>query len=234
MPKPRIFISHISEEAELAKLLKSRLSSDFLGMIDVFVSSDTESVLAGSNWLTSIDTALREAHVEIVLCSPVSVKRPWINFEAGAGWMRGIPIIPLCHSGLVPRSLPMPLAVLQAVAASDTEGIKQVYAVIAKALDSTVPQSSVEEVIAEVVAFEREYQERLPVSSTTETERDVQILRRLREALEDPAHRFRSLKWLAILSGVSEGEAADLLRRDSDVVFSTGKSGRLIARLRWR
>jgi hypothetical protein len=49
MSKPSVFISHVSEEAQLASVLKTHLTSDFLGMLDVFVSSDTESILAGRN-----------------------------------------------------------------------------------------------------------------------------------------------------------------------------------------
>jgi len=90
--KPTIFISHISEEKELATILKKHLENDFLELIEVFVSSDTESIFAGSNWLDSISSALRDACTELVLCSKASVNRPWINFEAGAGWMKKIPV----------------------------------------------------------------------------------------------------------------------------------------------
>jgi TIR domain len=77
----KVFISHITEEKDLAALLKERIDEDFLGKVECFVSSDTESILAGENWLISVEEALRDASVEIVLCSPASVKRPWINFE---------------------------------------------------------------------------------------------------------------------------------------------------------
>jgi len=55
-------------------------------------------------------SALNKAHIHIVLASPDSVERKWINFEAGAAHVRGIPIIPLCHSGLTPAQLPVPLS----------------------------------------------------------------------------------------------------------------------------
>src|SRR4051812_47057901 len=125
--KPKIFISHISDESVLAVILKNRLLKDFLGLIDVFVSSDEVSIDAGANWLEAIKSALESARVELVLCSKASIKRPWINFEAGAGWLKGLPIVPICHTGLRPNDLPMPLTVLQAIEASKEAGLKKLY-----------------------------------------------------------------------------------------------------------
>lgn len=106
--KPIIFISHISEEANLAAILKAHVEADFIDTVTVYVSSDTESISAGENWLTSIDVALNKACIELILCSKASIKRGWINFEAGAGWMRHIPVVPVCHTRLLPEDLPMP------------------------------------------------------------------------------------------------------------------------------
>src|SRR5262245_61576268 len=106
MAKKRIFISHISDETELAQWLKACLDRDFLGALDIFVSSDRPTIEAGRRWLDEVDKALREADLQIVLCSRESVARPWVNFEAGAVWLRGIPVVPVCHSGLEPESLP--------------------------------------------------------------------------------------------------------------------------------
>jgi len=39
-------------------------------------------------WLESIEQALQESTFLVVLCSPKSVHRPRINFEASAAWMR--------------------------------------------------------------------------------------------------------------------------------------------------
>ncbi len=86
MPKSRIFISHILKETELAKLLKKHLSDDYLGSFDIFVSSDGKSIQAGSNWRIELEKALEEAEIEIIFCSKESVGKPWVNFEAGAGW----------------------------------------------------------------------------------------------------------------------------------------------------
>jgi hypothetical protein len=230
----KVFISHIAEEKLLAALLKERIDEDFLGKVECFVSSDTESILAGENWLSSVEEALKDASVEIILCSPASVKRPWINFEAGAGWMRGIPIVPLCHSGLTPRELPMPMTVLQAISASKPADLPRLYTTIAKAHHSRVPHAPFDALVTKIVEFEKAYQSRMPRSLTEDAERDQLILTRMVDALKDPAHRFRSIERLSFIGGVSESETVDLLRREPEVVFSKGRSRRLIARLRSR
>src|SRR5436853_4915577 len=99
----KVFISHVSSETELAQVLKRHLIRDFPDL-DVFVSSDGKSIQAGDNWLDELRKALRNAKVVIVLCSLESIGRPWVNFEAGAGWIqRRIQVIPVCHSGMRPN-----------------------------------------------------------------------------------------------------------------------------------
>jgi hypothetical protein len=58
MAKPRLFISHVSEETALARLLKERLTGDFLDALEVFVSSDGKSIDAGEPWLKDVKTGL--------------------------------------------------------------------------------------------------------------------------------------------------------------------------------
>jgi hypothetical protein len=126
MGKPKIFISHISEEAKLASLLKVHLERDFLGAVDVFVSSESASIGAGKNWLREIEDALKTATVIVILCSSTSISRPWINFEAGGGCIRGVPVVPLCHSRMRPVELPIPLSLLQGGEAANADGLRPV------------------------------------------------------------------------------------------------------------
>ncbi len=135
----RAFISHISEEAKIASVLKDALVRDFLGMVEVFVSSDTESIAAGEEWLKSVEKALSGATLVIVLCSPNSIFRPWINFEAGAAWMINKPLIPICHLGLAIDDLPMPLSLRQGLAMGDHNGLKRLYARVANAVGCKIP-----------------------------------------------------------------------------------------------
>ena len=155
--KKIVFISHITEEKELAHLVQELIEKSFLGMIEVFVSSDEHSISLGQKWLDNITEALKSCAIEIILCSPNSIKRPWINFEAGAGWVRDIPVIPLCHSGLTPSKLPMPLVLLQSATANEVSSLKLLFPVLAKALGSSVPVVDYDAFTKNVIELEKKY-----------------------------------------------------------------------------
>lgn len=229
-----VFVSHITEEAPLARLLKSELVQDFLELLDVFVSSDTESIAAGDKWLLSIEKALQRASIQLVLCSPVSVRRPWINFEAGASWMRGIPVIPVCHTNLEPSDLPMPLAALQAVRASDPSGLIQIYRLVASIMGARQPRVDLASLMASIKEFESSYRTQIPLSAASEIDQNRLALQRMKELLEEPKFRYRTIDRLAAAAAMSASEAIDLLRTDKDIIFSKKEAGEPIARLRWR
>ena len=155
--KPLVFISHINEEKIVALTFKNLVESNFLGMIDFFVASDQSSIQLGQNWLDSVTNALKSCVIEIIICSPKSVQRPWINFEAGAGWIRDVPIIPLCHSGIEPSKLPLPLNLLQAVKATDVASLNSIMPILAQAIDSITPKIDFTNFIETVTKFEENY-----------------------------------------------------------------------------
>jgi hypothetical protein len=154
MQKPLVFISHITEEKEIAQALKRLVESTFLNMIEVFISSDPTSIKLGRKWLDEITQALKTCAVEIILASPESVNRPWINFEGGSGWIRDIPVIPLCHSGMVPPKLPAPLGSLQAATATEESALKLIFPVLSDAIGCTLPDIDYSPFIAAVKDFE--------------------------------------------------------------------------------
>lgn len=157
MSKPIVFISHITPEKEIAIAFKELIEASFLGMLEVFVSSDDHSIGMGQRWLDNITKALKICSIEIVLCSPESIKRPWINFEAGAGWIRDIPVIPLCHSGMEPSKLPLPLNLLQAAIASQVSSLNLIFPVLAHAIGSQTPKVDFTDFVAKVTGFEQRY-----------------------------------------------------------------------------
>ncbi len=91
------------------------ISDVFKGKVDVFQSSDQRAIYAGDEWMAKIFEALETAKVLISMLSPVSVTRPWTNFEAGAAWMRKAKVIPVCFGGLTIAGLPKPYSSLQSV-----------------------------------------------------------------------------------------------------------------------
>jgi hypothetical protein len=227
----RAFVSHVSEEAAVAARLRKALNRDFLGLLDVFVSSDGESIAAGEQWLASIERALRDAAVMLIICSPASIRRPWINFEAGAAWMRDIPLIPLCHAGLTPRDLMMPLSVRQGLSLDNSEDLHRLYARIAAIIPCREPAQSFVDLVGEISGTGYHSKEAMGIG---EVERDRAIRTRIREALDNQHFKWRSLQRVAISAGISEEEAADLLRADPEIRFSKGRTGNILVGLRSR
>lgn len=163
-----IFLSHLTIEAKLADLLKRHLIRDFIGLVHVFVSSDSTSIPVGSKWLAELTNALQTAHLQIVLCSNDSVTRPWINYEVGAAGIRGILTVPVCHTGFVPARLPVPFSESEGIEANKPDGLRSLYRTIANMLGSDVPDIDFEAFSAEIAAFEKEYAQHLATVASTE------------------------------------------------------------------
>ena len=154
----KTFISHASGESELGNLIKTHIDAAFIGMIDVYVSSDGTSIAVGDNWMNSVVSHLQQADIFIVLCSQHSLDRPWINLELGAALTRGKTIIPLCHTDLVAAQLVRrPLSDFEALNASDPHGLKSLFTKLADALGSRVPAIDWARLVSEVRAFESRY-----------------------------------------------------------------------------
>ena len=138
MANHRVFVSHISDEKTIAHEFKQLLTQSLaLPPHEVFVSSDGVSIKAGEKWLGALSDALETVDVMVVLCSNQSIERPWVNFEAGAGWVRNVPIIPVCHSGLASEDLPMPLKVFQGPDPFSASGLKSIIESIGAHLNVT-------------------------------------------------------------------------------------------------
>ena len=160
VPRTKLFFSHITAESKIVDFLQAAIQRDFIGLVNVFVSSDRTSVPVGSKWLDEITEAMSEAELHAVLCSPESIARPWINFEAGAAHLRSIPVIPLCHSGLVPAQLPVPISVYGGVSIATPEGIQRFYTKLASVLQSQLPDVDFDQYAAKLRSFESEYSKR--------------------------------------------------------------------------
>lgn len=129
--KPKIFISHISEDASVALLMKKYLVQAFANALDIFVSSDGTSITLGDKWLNRIEETLLNSSVVVVLSSSNSIASPWINFEAGGAWIRGARVTPLCIKGMKVTDLPEPLKSLQACDITTTKRLVSFFESIA-------------------------------------------------------------------------------------------------------
>jgi hypothetical protein len=215
----QVFISHITEEAKVAARLKLRMTEDFLEQLTVFLSSDTESIAAGEEWFSSVSEALRNSSIFVVLCSPIAISRPWVNFEAGAAWIREIPVIPMCFGGLQPRDLPMPLSARQGLELNDAQGLKRLYTRIAQSLGFGLPARDYDA----LAAYLNTAAEQAPGNEpAAEMSTDKAIRARIDEALSHPRYRWRSIDKIAAAAAVSVDTATAILQVDDRVRFSRG------------
>jgi hypothetical protein len=109
----KLYISHVSEEALFALLLKDFIESTFLGQVEAILSCSSADSAADRKWLQGIDGALDSAKLLLLLCSKRSIHHGWIHFEAGCAWMKNLPVLVICHSGLRSSELPPPLSVFE-------------------------------------------------------------------------------------------------------------------------
>lgn len=135
-----IFISFIHEEQAVAALMSNFLLQVFGYDVDTFRSSDQNAIYAGEEWMARVFEELKTAKVFISMLSPISVGRPWINFEAGAAWMRGAKVIPVLFNGLTVADLPKPYSNLQAVDIGTPEGCYYLAASVARQLGGEQPE----------------------------------------------------------------------------------------------
>ena len=138
--KPIVFVSHAAIDADIATSFKNDVEKNFLGLCQLFVSSNLDSIQGGREWMQEIKVNLSEAAVLISLISPIALSRPWIYAEFGAGWIRGIPTISVCHSGLRKDQLPVPLSHYQALDLLDEMHLEHLYGQISSAIGCQKPE----------------------------------------------------------------------------------------------
>jgi hypothetical protein len=137
---PNVFVSFIHEEKEITELVLSFLRKIFGDGVEIFLSADQTTVYAGDNWMDEILSALKDTKVLVSLLSPTSIGRPWINFEAGAAWMREAKVIPVCFRGLTIGELPKPYSSLQAIEMGSTDAAYYLASSIAHHLNLPEPR----------------------------------------------------------------------------------------------
>ena len=121
--KPVVFFSHSSRDKVPLAVLKQRFVDLTGGTIDVFLSSDGQSIRLGSNWVASVEQALRAAKIMFVFVSPNSLHSPWLYFETGHAYSKEIAVIPVGLFGVDIGLLPPPMNLLQGFNVTDADSL---------------------------------------------------------------------------------------------------------------
>jgi hypothetical protein len=133
MNKPVIFFSHSSRDAAMLGKLKDLFVSKTGGTIDVFVSSDGQSIPLGRNWVHRIEEALQQAKIMFVFITPNALKKSnWLFFESGFAYSKDIRVIPVTY-GIDFDHLPAPLNLLQGFNLTSEDSLDNFIAIVNEA-----------------------------------------------------------------------------------------------------
>jgi hypothetical protein len=204
----KIFLSHVHEETPLALVLKEWIEDGFYQQYLVFVSST--DITSGDEWRKEIKAALADTDIFVSLCSPQSIYRPWIQFEAGSAWIKNIPVIPICHSGMTEIHLPKTLQEFQSLTIEEHEfGIKLIKD-LAKRLNgfSSDPKIDVKRMMDDIskAIASIKYQDNLQQSQAMSNEFDDLAIKILK-AIANGGNGGMALDQIATMFEISKTKA---------------------------
>jgi len=130
MDKPVIFFSHSSKDEGALRKLKEALIQKTGSTVEVFLSSDGQSIPFGTNWVHRIEGALKSAGLMFVFVSPGSLQSKWLYFESGFAYANAMRVVPVGILGVDLEALSPPLTLLQGFNIRDHEGLNNIIAVI--------------------------------------------------------------------------------------------------------
>lgn len=137
--KPIVFLSHSSSDKEVVLGIKNLLASSSGGHVDYFLSTDGQSIRAGTNWVVSIEDALRRAEIVFAFISPKSARSSWVVFECGVAYGKDLRVVPVGIDGLEIGELGFPISLLQGFTLKDSEGILNIIRLINDRLNLAIP-----------------------------------------------------------------------------------------------
>ena len=140
----RIFISHSSNDVEIAGLLIELLQKALnLRSDDIRCTSvDGYRMQAGASIDDRLRAEVHDAELLIGLITPNSLGSAYVIFELGARWGVEKPMIPLLASGVTPEQLGGPLAGINALNSRDNGQVYQLLEDAAKYLQISLDKAS--------------------------------------------------------------------------------------------
>ena len=131
MNKPTLFFSHSSKDKELILKLKDKLMSYTGSVLNIFMSSDGQSIPFGTNWIHKIEEGLNDARIMFVFVTNNSISSGWIYFEAGFAYSKNIHVIPV-GIGIDIGALKAPLNLLQGFNLTSEDSLNNIISIVNK------------------------------------------------------------------------------------------------------
>lgn len=153
MNKPTVFFSHSSKDKEVLSKLKDVFSEKTGGTIDVFLSSDGQSIPLGRNWVHRVQEALEQSSLMVVFITPNSLRSSWIYFEAGFAYSKGIRVIPVGFLGTDLSHISPPLNLLQGFNINNKDGLDNLIALVNEAYSYKLSSTFTEDDYKNIISF---------------------------------------------------------------------------------
>ena len=129
MSKPTLFFSHSSKDKDMVLAIKTKVMKYTSGTLEIFQSSDGESIPFGTNWIHKVEEGLKEAKVMFVFVTENSISSGWIYFEAGYAYSKGVHVIPV-GVGVSVGDLKAPLNLLQGFNITSADSLNNFLSII--------------------------------------------------------------------------------------------------------
>jgi hypothetical protein len=131
-----IFISHSSQDAELAQAVAELLRVALVLRAEQIRCTSVEGfrLPAGANTVEHLRAELLAAPIFIGILSPASASSAFVQFELGARWGADRPILPVLAKGLDVKDLPAPIVGVNALSSQHAPQIYQLIGQVATAL----------------------------------------------------------------------------------------------------
>ncbi len=134
MSKPTLFFSHSSKDKDMILNIKNKIMEYTGSTLEIFMSSDGQSIPFGTNWIHKIEDGLNSAKIMFVFVTTNSVSSGWIYFEAGFAYSKGIQVIPV-GIGVDVGTLKAPLNLLQGFNITSADGLNNFISIINKTFE---------------------------------------------------------------------------------------------------
>jgi hypothetical protein len=154
-----VFLSHAAKDQEIAIYLKKIIEGAIPGS-DVFVSSDTEDLRPGDEWVKRIRENLRDANVLLLLASERGLNRPWVWYETGSAWSREIRMVPCCLGRVRKNGLSAPFSSYQALNVDEGPDFKSLLTEIGRELSLPVQVPETQAIVSELRALDQKAHEK--------------------------------------------------------------------------
>ena len=152
MSKPTLFFSHSSKDKDMVLAIKNKVMQYTSGTLEIFQSSDGESIPFGTNWIHKVEEGLKEAKVMFVFITEQSISSGWIYFEAGYAYSKDVHVIPV-GIGVSVGDLKAPLNLLQGFNITSADSLNNFLTIINREFNYSFSAQFTDDDFSEIILF---------------------------------------------------------------------------------